>query len=158
MGGQHRAARLRPGRAGLSEPTSHRSGRRSAYATRDLTTGSVPRTLWFLAWPQYLEGSLQIVDQIADLVWAGLFGGFRAIAGLGAAQQYVMIGFTLRQGVDAAMRAMVSRAIGMGDPALANHVVFQALTLSLAYSALLAGVGVFFTEQLLRLLGRWVPC
>jgi putative MATE family efflux protein len=113
----------------------------------------VPRTLWFLAWPQYAESAFQIVDQIADLVFAGLFGGFRAIAGIGASQQYVMIGFTLRQGVDVAMRAMVSRAIGMGDAALANHVVLQAFSISLVYSVLLAAVGILFTEPLLRVLG-----
>lgn len=126
---------------------------RSAYATRDLTSGSIPRNLWFLAWPQYLEASLRLVDQFADLVWAGMFGGFRAIAGMGAAQQYLMAGFTARMGIDIAMRAMVSRAVGMGDMALANHVVLQASTLTLAYSALLVVVGVFFTESLLRLLG-----
>lgn len=113
----------------------------------------MPRTLWFLAWPHYIESSLQIVDQLADLIWAGLFGGFKAIAGIGAAQQYVMIGFTTRQGVDVAMRAMVSRAIGMGDTALANHVVLQATTLSLGYSAILAALGILFTEPLLRILG-----
>ena len=99
--------------------------RRSAYATRDITQGSIPRTLWFLAWPQYLESSFQVIDQLADLVWAGLFGGFRAIAGIGAAQQFAQTGFTLRQGVDMSMRAMVSRAMGMRDPSLANHVVLR---------------------------------
>lgn len=127
--------------------------RRSAYATRDLTIGSVPRTLWFLAWPQYVEGCLRIVDQVADLVWAGLFGGFRAIAGIGAAQQYLGIGFDLRMGLDMSMRAMVSRAIGMGDSSLANLVVFQAATLTLIYSALMVGIGMFLTEALLHLIG-----
>ena len=34
--------------------------RRSAYATRDLTTGSIPRNLWFLGWPQIAEGWLRV--------------------------------------------------------------------------------------------------
>lgn len=126
---------------------------RNAYATRDLTTGSIPRNLWFLAWPQYMEASLRIVDQMADLVWAGIFGGFKSIAGMGAAQQYLMMGFTARMGIDMAMRAMVSRAIGMGDTALANHVVLQASSLTLAFSLLLIIIGAVFTETLLRMLG-----
>jgi putative MATE family efflux protein len=128
-------------------------GHRSQYVTRDLTQGSIPRNLWFLAWPQYVEGFLQIVDQIADLFWAGLFGGFRAIAGVGAAQQYILGGFTLRQGIDMAMRAMVSRAIGMGDTALASHVVLQAVMMTAIYSVVLAAIGILFTEPLLRVLG-----
>ena len=68
------------------DPSGRRGGRRSAYATRDLTTGSIPRNLLFLAWPATVNGSLRMVDQLADLVWAGFFGSL-AIAGLGVAQQ-----------------------------------------------------------------------
>ncbi|OGG47117.1 MAG: hypothetical protein A3F84_23715 [Candidatus Handelsmanbacteria bacterium RIFCSPLOWO2_12_FULL_64_10] len=106
----------------------------------------------FLAWPQILEGLLRIADQIADLVWAG-FLGHRAIAGMGASQQYTGLAFTARMGMDMAMRAMVSRAIGMGDPSLASRVVIHAIAITLAYSGLLVGVGIVLTEQLLRLIG-----
>ena len=57
-----------------------RRGRRSKYATKDLTKGSIPKNLWFLAWPQITESFLSVVDQLADLVWAGRIG-FHAIAG-----------------------------------------------------------------------------
>lgn len=128
-------------------------GRRpSAYVTRDLTSGSIPRNLLFLAWPQFVEGILRVVDQLADLIWAG-FLGHRAIAGMGAAQQYSMMAFTARMGLDISMRAMVSRAVGMGQPALANSVVLHAITLTIAYSSVLVVVGVLFTEPLLRMIG-----
>ena len=38
--------------------------RRSGYATRDLTSGSIPRNLWFLwflAWPQTVEGAMRVL-------------------------------------------------------------------------------------------------
>ena len=138
-----------PSASGRSEK---RRGRRSAYATRDLTTGSIPRNLWFLAWPATVNGALRTVDQLADLVWAGFFGSL-AIAGMGVAQQYVGMAFTARMGLDVGMRAMVSRAIGMGDTRLAEHVVFQAATITLGYSLLMVLIGVFLTESLLGLLG-----
>ncbi|MBI4213719.1 MAG: MATE family efflux transporter [Chloroflexi bacterium] len=122
------------------------------YVTRDLTRGSIPRNLFFLAWPQFIEGILRVVDQLADLVWAG-FLGHRAIAGMGAAQQYALVGFTARQGMDWSMRALVSRAIGMGDVSLANRVVLHAVTITVTYCFLLVAVGITFTEPLLRLLG-----
>ena len=133
-------------------PSGTRGGRRSAYATRDLTTGSIPRTLLFLAWPATVNGSLRMVDQLADLVWAGFFGSL-AIAGLGVAQQWSGMALTARMGMDMGMRAMVSRAMGTGDTRLAEHVVFQTATLALVYAGLMVLIGVFLTEFLLGLLG-----
>ncbi|MBI4213893.1 MAG: MATE family efflux transporter [Chloroflexi bacterium] len=126
--------------------------RRPPRSDRDLTSGSIPRNLVFLAWPQFIEGVLRVVDQVADLVWAGFFGHV-AIAGIGAAQQFAQMTFTARMGIDWAMRAMVARAIGMGNPALANQVVVHAVTLSFVYCLILAFIGIYLTEHLLRLIG-----
>jgi putative MATE family efflux protein len=126
--------------------------RRSDYATRDLTSGSIPHNLWFLAWPQTVEGAMRVLDQVADLIWAG-FLGTRSLAGIGVSQQYTQMVWTARGGVDTAQRAMVSRAVGMGDIALANHVVLQAATISTIFFAIVAVVGFAFTETMLRALG-----
>ena len=124
-------------------PSGRGGRRRSAYATRDLTTGSIPRNLAFIAWPQFIEGFLRILDQVADLIWAG-FLGTRAIAGMGVAQQYTQLGFTGRQGIDISQRAMISRAIGMGDQALANHILMQAWTMTVVFSGVMVMIGLFF--------------
>jgi putative MATE family efflux protein len=127
--------------------------RRSAYAERDLTQGSVPRNLWFLAWPQMISGSMQTVDTIWDLLLAGRGFGVRGIAGIGAAQSWSQVFSTARQGLDTSTRAMVSRAVGAGDLSLANHVALQAFALSGTISLAMALIGIVFTEFLLRLLG-----
>ena len=137
---------------GPSRRPGGRGRGRSAYATRDLTTGNVRRNLWFLAWPQTADGALRMVDQLADLIWAGFFGSL-AIAGLGVAQQWNQLAFTARMGFDTGMRAMVSRAMGMGDTRLAEHIVFQAATITLLYAIFMVLVGVFLTDFLLGLLG-----
>jgi putative MATE family efflux protein len=118
---------------------------------RDLTNGSIPKNLWGMAWPQATEGVLRVVDQILDLVWAG-FLGTPHIAGIGVAQQYTQTAWTARQGIDTAQRAMVSRAVGMGNMALAQLAVFQAATVTAIFWVLIASVGIFFTEPLLHLL------
>ena len=138
--------------ASPADRTDRMGRKRSAYATRNLTTGSIPRNLLFIAWPQFIEGFLRILDQIADLVWAG-FLGTRAIAGMGVAQQYTQMAFTGRQGIDVSQRAMISRAVGMGNYALANHILWQAWTMTLGFSLIMVVIGLFFTEPLLRLLG-----
>lgn len=125
---------------------------RTVRYTRDLTTGSIPKNLWGLAWPQVVESVLNVLDQLADLVWAGRIGT-RSVAGLGVAQNYVMMASTGRMGFDTAMRAMVSRAVGAGDIARANYVALQAFSLSGVYSVVMALIGVFLTEPLLRVLG-----
>lgn len=113
-------------------PVSRRAppGRgRSQYATRDLTEGSIPRTLWFLAWPQVVTGALRAADQLADLFWAG-FIGFHAVAGIGISQTWAALFNTGRSGLDVAARAMISRAYGAGDVALANHFAVQSILLN----------------------------
>ncbi|HXH21748.1 MAG TPA: MATE family efflux transporter [Dehalococcoidia bacterium] len=129
-----------------------RGRRRSEFVDRNLTEGSIPKNLAHLAWPQVVESVVNVTDQLADLVWAGRLGA-ESVAGLGVAQTYVQVARTGRQGLDTAMRAMVSRAIGAGDVARANHVALQAFTLSGAFSLLMVLVGVFLTEPLLRVLG-----
>ena len=93
-----------------------------------------------------------MVDQLADLIWAGRIG-FQALAGLGVAQTFLMMLMTARMGLDAGMRSMISRAVGAREIAYANHVMLQAITLTLAYSILLVTLGLILTEPLLRLMG-----
>lgn len=126
--------------------------RRPSFAMRDLTRGSVSGNLWFLAWPQMVEASLNVVDQLADLVWAGRLGS-RAIAGLGVAQTYTQLVMMLRHGMDLAIRAMISRAVGAGDLRLANHAALQGLTLSFLISVVITVVGIVLTDPLLRITG-----
>ena len=120
--------------------------------SRDLTKGSIPGNLWYLAWPQVAESFLSVVDQLADLVWAGRIG-YQAIAGLGVAQTFLMMLMTARMGLDAGMRSMISRAVGARQIGYANHVMLQAITLTTAYSIVLVTVGFILTNPLLRLMG-----
>ena len=127
-------------------------GQGSAASRRDLTRGSVPRNLWNMAWPQMADSALTVVDQIADLFWAGRMG-YKTIAGLGVAQIYILIYSTARIGLDAGMRAMISRAIGANDREYANHVLLQALTMTFIWTLVVGGLGIIFTDKLLSMVG-----
>ncbi|MBF8267019.1 MAG: hypothetical protein HW388_527 [Dehalococcoidia bacterium] len=129
-------------------------GRGARSAGRDLTTGSIPKNLWHLAWPQVVEGILSVADQLVDLVWAGrLPGGFRSIAGVGVGQSFTQFGMMARQGLDQSSRAMVSRAVGAGNIPLANHIVLQSFALTGIYSLLMILVGLLLTDVLLKVIG-----
>lgn len=127
--------------------------RRSSYADRDLTTGSIRRNLAFLAWPQVVDGFLNTADQLLDIFWAGRGIGSKAIASIGVAQNYIMFIRLGRQGIDMSMRAMVARSVGAGDLKTANHVVLQAVTINLILAILTMVPGIIFTGFLLSLLG-----
>ncbi len=127
--------------------------RRSEYATRDLTQGSISRNLWFLAWPQMIEGTLNMIDRVADLFWAGRFFGFHALGGLTVAQLYTNLMMTGRMGLDMGMQAMIARAIGANRVQLANHVALQAFTITGLFCLLMVVIGVMFTDFLLRIMG-----
>lgn len=127
-------------------------GRRGVAVTRDLTQGSIPRNLWFLAWPGMVAGVLQAIDHISELFWAG-FLGFRAIASIGVAQTWVQLFNTLRMGLDTATRAMIARAIGAQDVPLANYIAMQSTLLNAGIALTFMVLGVTFAEVLLRGLG-----
>jgi putative MATE family efflux protein len=142
----------RQGTEGTSE-TGGGGGRRSAYATRDLTQGSIPKNLWFLAWPQMIEGALNMVDRVADLFWAGRYFGVHAIGGLTIAQLYTNFIMTARTGLDTGMRAMIARSIGAGRVDLANHVALQSFSITAVFALAMAITGVFLTDFLLQIMG-----
>ena len=129
-----------------------RTRRRSALARRDLTQGSIRNHVWYLGWPQVAEGFLGVVDQVADLVWAGRLG-FHAIAGLGAAQAYLSTIMMARMGLDSSMRSMIARAVGARRIAQANHVLMQSLTLTSVMAIVMIAAGIFLAEPLLRIIG-----
>jgi len=136
------------------EPDSSVPSRRGRRAHFDLSTGSVPKHLWRLTWPQWLENVLGVIDQLIDLFWAGrLPAGYHAIAGVGVTQTFVQFGNMARQGFDQALRAMISRAVGARDIPLANHIALQAFTLSTIYCIIVVTAGWVLTDVLLSAVG-----
>ena len=81
-----RSETLPDGLPAQREPGAGSGQRRSAYAERDLTSGSIPRNLMFLGWPQVAEGAFNSLDQLLDIFWAAQGAGARGIASLGIAQ------------------------------------------------------------------------
>lgn len=136
-------------------PTSTgRRGSRGRGVFADLSQGSIPRHIFRLAWPQVTEQTLNILDQMVDMFWAGrLAGGFRAVAGLGVAQTFSRLAFDGRMGMEQANRAMVSRAVGAGNLALANRIALQAFVISGVYSLIMVLVGLFLTDIALNAVG-----
>lgn len=96
--------------------------------------------------------SLNMLGPTIDMIWVGKLGS-ASIAGVGVSGMVVMLANALMMGLFTGLRAMISRLIGAGDSNKANHVAQQALIISLTISVIMAGIGIWFAEPILTLLG-----
>ena len=126
-------------------------GGRGAFG-RDLTKGGIFRNLWSLSWPMMISSSVVMLGPSIDMIWVGRLGT-TAIAAVGAAGMGMMILMPAMMGLTTGARAMIARFIGADDVEGANHVARQAFVLSASFSAIIALVGIFLAESILRVLG-----
>jgi len=87
-----------------------------------------------------------------DMIWVGKLGT-DAMAAVGVAGVAVQIVFMMIWSLMVGMRAMVARFIGAGDVKGSNHVAQQALVVCAVFAAIMAVVGIFFSENIVGLFG-----
>jgi putative MATE family efflux protein len=119
---------------------------------RDFTKGNIVRALFALSWPMIIANSVNMIGPTVDMIWVGRLGA-AAIAGVGVAGIAVMLVQSGLMGLFMGLRAMVARFIGANDEKQANYVAQQALVVGVVSSVILAAVGVFFSEDILNLVG-----
>jgi putative MATE family efflux protein len=126
--------------------------RKSTAGHRDWTQGSILGNLWGLAWPMSVSALVEQLGPTVDMIWIGKLGQ-AAMAGVGVAGLAVMTVNAARMGINTGLRAMISRAIGAKDLEEANRVTQQGLVVSTIFAIVMAIIGGFFSESILRLLG-----
>ncbi len=119
---------------------------------RDWTKGNVFHNLLRLSWPMAISSTLMNIGPTIDMIWVGKLGT-DAMAAIGVAGVAVQIVFMMIWSLMVGMRAMVARFIGAGDLKGANHVAQQALVVCAIFAALMAVIGIFFSEGILSLFG-----
>ena len=93
-----------------------------------------------------------MIGPTIDMIWVGKLGP-SSIAGVGVSGMVVMLVNSAMAGLYQGLRAMVARAVGAGNHEEANHVAQQALVVSLAYSLIMAVIGIFFARPILMIMG-----
>lgn len=99
-----------------------------------------------------MSGAAAAVDEVSDLFWAGFLGP-RAMASVGVGGAFIMLLNTFRTGLDTSGRAMVSRAVGAGDMAQANHIAYQSLLINTTVTVVIMTLGFVGAELLWTVLG-----
>ena len=117
---------------------------------KDLTKGSITRNLWSLAWPMTVSTRIMTLGPFIDAIWIGKLGT-ASMAGVTVSGTVVMLINSLIMGLFTGLRAMVARFVGAGDKEQANHVSQQAFVIGAVLSLLMAIIGLFFAESILRL-------
>jgi len=128
------------------------SSKRGARSERDWTKGSIIGNLLSLSWPIMITQGVTQLGPIIDMIWVGKLGA-AAIAGVGISGMVVMIMNATRMGLQTGTRALVARSIGAGDKQEANNVAQQTLVITIAFSIVMAVIGIFLAEKILLLLG-----
>lgn len=117
---------------------------------------SLDRQLFNLAWPSLIENLLQTMLGVVGLIFVGKLGA-DAIAGIGLGNQLMFTLVVAFMGLGVGTTALVARAIGRKDPHDAQHIFKQSLILTVAISIVLAFLGSFLGEPIMRWMGATPP-
>jgi len=102
---------------------------------RDLTTGSVPRTLFSFSLPLFLSGLLQMVYNMVDMIVVGNFVGTEGLSAVSIGGEVLMLITFVAMGFSNAGQILISRYVGAKRTDLVGEMVGTLFTL-------LEGLGV----------------
>ncbi len=119
---------------------------------KEYTTGSINRAIFMLSIPMVLEMLMESLFAVVDMFFVGKLG-VDAVATVGVTESILTILYSIGMGLSMAATAVVARRIGEKNFDGAAHAGMQAIYLALGFSLLISGIGLFFTKDLLRLMG-----
>lgn len=105
-----------------------------------------------LAWPSIVENLLQSLVQIATTAMVSRLGA-SALAGVGVANQVMMVGISTFFAVSTGTTVLVAFNIGAGKPRDAAQAAKQSYFVGILISLIVAILGFFFSAPLIRLIG-----
>jgi putative MATE family efflux protein len=127
-------------------------GRSLAGVEMDFTSGNIHRAILLLAVPMVLEMLMESVFAIADIYFVSKLGS-KAVAAVGITESVMTIVYSLAFALSSAATAIVSRRIGEKNPEAASNAAFQSILAGIALSLPISLAGIFFADDILRLMG-----
>jgi putative MATE family efflux protein len=118
----------------------------------DPTQGPITRAIVLLAVPMVLEMVMESVFAVVDIFFVSRLGD-EAIAGVALTESLLTLIYTAAIGLSIGVTAIVARRVGEGDRDAAARATVQAVILGSSVAAVVATVGLLWTEELLGLMG-----
>lgn len=119
---------------------------------KDYTNGRIGKALFMLAIPMVLEMIFESVFAIADILFVSQLGK-DAVATVGITETITTIVYAIGFGLSMATTALVARRVGEKKFEKAAKVSAQAIVTGAIASVFISIVGIFFSKDLLQLMG-----
>lgn len=120
---------------------------------RDLTSGSVWKTIIYFALPYFLSYFLQTLYGMADLFIIGQFQGVDGITAVSNGSQIMHMLTVMIVGLAMGTTVLVGRAVGARNSESASEVIGNTVTLFLGLSLVLMTVLVILVKRIVTLIG-----
>lgn len=121
--------------------------------TQDYTSGSIDKAILLLSIPMILEMLMESLFAVVDVYYVSQLHDNDAVATVGLTESVLTLIYSLAMGLSMGATAMVARRVGERDIKAAQVAAMQAIYIGLGLSLLITVVGIFFSEDILRLMG-----
>ena len=119
---------------------------------RDFTEGSISKAILLLSIPMVLELVMESVFAVVDIFFVSKLGS-DAVAAVGTTESMMTIVYAIGIGLSMAATAIVARRTGEKNPEGASIAAVQAIWVSVLASIPISILGIFYSEELLLLMG-----
>jgi len=118
----------------------------------ELTSGTIGAPLFYLSLPIIVTNLLQVTYNLADTFWLGQYST-TALAAITFGFPAVFFLISLGMGIAVAGSVLVAQHTGAEEPRAAEHAASQTVTYAVLLSVCFGGVGYFFVEEFVTLMG-----
>ena len=119
---------------------------------KDFTSGSIKRAIFMLSVPMILEMVMESLFAVVDVFFVSKVS-VDAVAVVGLTESVFTLLYAVAMGLSMGATAMISRRIGERNAEGAGKAAGQILMLTVSLSAVIALTGLFYSEEILILMG-----
>lgn len=120
---------------------------------QDYTALSIDKAIFLLSIPMILEMIMESLFAVVDVYWVSRLNDNDAVATIGLTESVLTLVYSVAIGLSMGATAMVARRVGEKDFAAASIAAVQALYIGVGLSIVISFVGIFYSEDILRLMG-----
>lgn len=120
---------------------------------QNFTEGSINRAIFLLSIPMILEMAMESLLAVVDIFFISLLNDNDAVTAVGLTESVIAIVYSLAMGLGMSATAMVARRVGEQDRPGAAVAAINALYIGAVISVLITITGLFFYQDILRLMG-----
>ena len=117
---------------------------------RDLTTGSVPKTLLRFAAPLFLSGLLQMIYNVVDMIVVGQMVGTKGLSAVSIGGEIMMLITFIAMGFSNAGQILISRYVGEKRHDRIGEMVATLFTLLLSIAVVIMVLFLFTYRDIMR--------